>query len=114
VEHRSDQPPRARSLTACAIAGAPISGGVCEVRGRGPMPDAEPVLTAMAQIGLRGTELAATLDALDDSGYDGRPVLKQDTALTADEPAVNSAAMLDATRSLASLNSAHTTEEINR
>ena len=38
----------------------------------------------------------------------------RDTAITADEPAVTSASMLAATQSIAFLNSAHTTEEINR
>jgi inosose dehydratase len=55
-----------------------------------------------------------TLHALDEHGYDGWLVLEQDTAITADEPAVNSAPMLAATESIAFLNSAHRTEEINR
>jgi len=39
------------------LAGAPISWGACEVPGWGPMPSAERVLSEMAQLGLRGTEL---------------------------------------------------------
>jgi hypothetical protein len=46
-------------------------------------------------------------------GYDGSPVLEQDPAITADEPAVTSACMLAATQSIAFPNSAHRTEEIN-
>jgi inosose dehydratase len=59
-------------------------------------------------------EVAATLEALDAHGYDGWLVLEQDTAITADEPAVNSAAMLDAQESIAFLNTARSTEESNR
>ena len=40
--------------------------------------------------------------------------LGRDKAITADEPAVTSASMLAARQSIAFLNSAHTTEEINR
>ncbi len=39
------------------LAGAPISWGACEVPGWGPMPDADHVLSEMADLGLRGTEL---------------------------------------------------------
>ncbi|MGH2835743.1 MAG: TIM barrel protein [Solirubrobacteraceae bacterium] len=46
-------PPHAR------LAGAPISWGVCEVPGWGPMLPAQRVLAEMAEIGLRGTELGA-------------------------------------------------------
>jgi sugar phosphate isomerase/epimerase len=52
--------------------------------------------------------------ALNAHGYDGWLVLEQDTAITADEPAVTSAPMLAARQSIAFLNSAHQTEEINR
>jgi len=59
-------------------------------------------------------QLAATLDALDEHGYDGWLVLEQDTAITADEPAVMDAPMLDAAASIGFLNSAQRTEESNR
>jgi inosose dehydratase len=39
------------------LAGAPISWGACEVPGWGVMPDPELVLSEMAAVGLRGTEL---------------------------------------------------------
>jgi hypothetical protein len=39
-------------------------------------------------------------------------VLEQDTAITAEEPAVKRAAMLDSQQSIAFLNSAHTKEEM--
>jgi sugar phosphate isomerase/epimerase len=55
-----------------------------------------------------------TLQALNEHGYDGWLVLEQDTAITADEPAVTRAPMLSAGQSIAFLNSAHRTEEINR
>ena len=61
-----------------------------------------------------GGRIAETLQALDEHGYDGWLVLEQDTAITADEPAVTSASMLAAKQSIAFLNSAHRTEEINR
>jgi inosose dehydratase len=52
-----DRPtPKGRPTDQC-LAGAPISWGACEVPGWGPMPSAERVLTEMAQLGLRGTEL---------------------------------------------------------
>jgi hypothetical protein len=47
-------------------------------------------------------------------GDDGWRVLEQDTAITADEPAVTGASMLAARPSVALNNSAHRTEEINR
>jgi hypothetical protein len=53
-----------------------------------------------------------THQALD--GHDQWFVLGQLTAVTAEEPAVNSAAMLRATASIAHPNPAQTTEEINR
>lgn len=46
-------PPRAR------LAGAPISWGVCEVPGWGPMLPASRVLAEMSQLGLEGTEFGA-------------------------------------------------------
>ena len=39
------------------LAGAPISWGACEVPGWGVMPDPESVLSEMAELGIRGTEL---------------------------------------------------------
>jgi inosose dehydratase len=39
------------------LAGAPISWGACEVPGWGVMPTPEAVLSEMAELGLRGTEL---------------------------------------------------------
>jgi inosose dehydratase len=58
--------------------------------------------------------VAGTLEALDAHGYDGWLVLEQDTAITADEPAVKGAPMLDAQASITFLNTAQRTEEINR
>jgi inosose dehydratase len=58
-------------------------------------------------------KVAATLHGLDEHGYDGWLVLEQDTAITADEPAVKSAPMLDASESIGFLNTAQRTEEIN-
>lgn len=55
-----------------------------------------------------------TLHALSEHRDDGWLVLGQDTAITADEPAVTSASMLVARQSVASNNSAHRTEEIIR
>ena len=57
-------------------------------------------------------EVAATLEALDAHGYSGWLVLEQDTAITADEPAVTAGPVLDATASIAFLNSAQRTEEM--
>jgi len=58
--------------------------------------------------------VAQTLHTLNEHGYDGWLVLEQDTAITADEPAVTGASMRAVRQSIAFLNSAHTTEEINR
>jgi inosose dehydratase len=41
------------------VAGAPISWGICEVPGWGPMLPAERVLSEMHELGLSGTELGA-------------------------------------------------------
>jgi hypothetical protein len=68
-----------------------ISWGACEVRA-----------------------LVAPTEALDEHGYDGSLVLEQDTAITADEPAVTGNPMLHAAESIASLNSAQRTEENHR
>ena len=57
--------------------------------------------------------MAAVLGALDEHGYDGWLVLEQDTAIAADEPAVDGGPMRDAAESIALINSAQT-EEINR
>jgi inosose dehydratase len=65
-------------------------------------------------LGRGAAPVAQTLQALNDHGYDGWLVLEQDTAITADEPAVTRASMLAARQSIAFLNSAHRTEEINR
>jgi inosose dehydratase len=59
-------------------------------------------------------EVAATLAALDEHGYDGWLVLEQDTAITANEPAVTNAPMLDMQESIAFLNTAQRTEESNQ
>ncbi len=53
------------------------------------------------------------VDAAIAAELDGWFVLEQDTAITAEEPAVTSASMLAATQSIALNNSAHTTEEIH-
>jgi inosose dehydratase len=65
-------------------------------------------------LGQGAAPVAQTLQALNEHGYDGWLVLEQDTAITADEPAVTRASMLAARQSIAFLNSAHKTEEINR
>ena len=65
-------------------------------------------------LGHGAAPVAQTLQALNEHRYDGWLVLEQDTAITADEPAVTSAPMLAVRQSIAFLNSAHTTEEINR
>jgi inosose dehydratase len=65
-------------------------------------------------LGRGAAPLPQTLQALNEHGYDGWLVLEQDTAITADEPAVTSASMLAARESIEFLNSAHKTEEINR
>jgi sugar phosphate isomerase/epimerase len=62
---------------------------------------------------LGGADVAAVLHALDDDGYDGWLVLEPDTAITADEPAVDSGALRDAAESIAFINTAQM-EEINR
>lgn len=64
-------------------------------------------------LGRGGAHVATVLRALDDHGYDGWLVLEQDTAITADEPAVESGALRDAAESIAFINSAQT-EEIHR
>lgn len=58
--------------------------------------------------------VAATIQALDEHGYDGWLVLEQDTAITADEPAAMDAPMVDAAASIAFLNTAQRTEEIEQ
>jgi inosose dehydratase len=65
-------------------------------------------------LGRGAAPVAETLQGLTEHGYDGWLVLEQDTAITADEPAVTSASMLAVSQSIAFLNSAHRTEEINR
>jgi inosose dehydratase len=62
-------------------------------------------------LGTGVARVAATLQALDEHGYGGWLVLEQDTAVTADEPAVTGTPMLDAAASIAFLNSAQRTEE---
>lgn len=64
-------------------------------------------------LGHGAVAVATVLEALADHGYDGWLVLEQDTAITGDEPAVESGPLRDATESIAFINSAHT-EEINR
>lgn len=65
-------------------------------------------------LGQGDAEIGAVLQALDQHGYDRWLVLEQDTALTADEPAVGSGPRFDAQRSIAFLHqSALTTEEVN-
>jgi inosose dehydratase len=58
--------------------------------------------------------VAATLQALDEHDYTGWLVLEQDTAITADEPAAMREPMLDAAESIAFLNTAQRTEEMNQ
>jgi inosose dehydratase len=65
-------------------------------------------------LGTGGARVGATLQALDEHGDDGWLVLEQDTAITADEPAVTGTPMLDAAASIAFLNSAQRTEENDR
>lgn len=56
--------------------------------------------------------VAATLEALDEHGYDGWLVLEQDRAITAEEPGGGQAqAMLDTKESIAFLNAAQRMEE---
>jgi inosose dehydratase len=64
-------------------------------------------------LGRGGAAVGAVLRALHDHEYDGWLVLEQDTAITADEPAVMSGALREATESIAFINSAQT-EEIHR
>jgi len=52
----------------------------------------------------------AVLEALAEHRYDGWLVLEQDTAIIADEPAVDGGPMRDATQSIAFINSAQTEE----
>lgn len=62
MEQTRDQAPAATPPApqlAERLAGAPISWGVCEVPGWGPMPAADRVLAEMAGLGLRATELGA-------------------------------------------------------
>jgi inosose dehydratase len=110
VDHSPDQPaapPRAVASGALAQRAAALMAGRVS-------------LVQATQAGLfvplgRGAApVAQTLQALNEHGYDGWLVLEQDTAITADEPAVTSASMLAARQSMAFLNTAHTTEEINR
>lgn len=59
--------------------------------------------------------ISAVLEGLQSHGYDRWFVLEQDTAITADEPAVPSGPMLDAKESIAFLNdTARRTQEVNR
>ena len=62
VQAASLLPQRAR------LAGAPISWGVCEVPGWGPMLSAARVLSEMAELGLEGTEFGAPGFLPDDPG----------------------------------------------
>jgi inosose dehydratase len=61
-------------------------------------------------LGRGAAAVAGVLDALQDHEYDGWLVLEQDTAITADEPAVDGGPLRDATESIAFINSAHTEE----
>lgn len=130
MDHSPDPPALEPRAFAQRIAGAPISWGACEVPALAAVQDTEwsapqPLandgwqhLETRAALfvpwGRRAAPVAQTLQALDEHGYDGWLVLEQDTAITADEPAVTRAPMLAARQSIAFLNSAHTTEEINR
>jgi inosose dehydratase len=64
-------------------------------------------------LGHGGAAIGTVLRALHDHEYDGWLVIEQDTAITADEPAVESGALRDATESIAFIKSAQT-EEIHR
>jgi hypothetical protein len=109
MAHTREQPAsRVRPMPE-RLAGAPISWGPCEVPAWGRMPEAE---TVLAEIDLRRPR-GTVLHARHDQGSDGWLVLEQDTAITADEPAVDSGALRDAAESIAFINSAQT-EEINR
>jgi inosose dehydratase len=61
-------------------------------------------------LGQGAAAVATVLEALADHEYDGWLVLEQDTAITADEPAVDSGPRRDATESIAFINSAQTEE----
>jgi sugar phosphate isomerase/epimerase len=89
------------------LASAPISWGAGEVPGWGRIP------ALFVARGRGGAALRAVLDALADDRYDSWLVLEQDTAITADEPAVDGGPLRDATQSIAFINSAQT-EEIHR
>jgi inosose dehydratase len=66
-----------------------------------------------APLGRGDARIAEVLEALDTHGYDGWLVLEQDTAITADEPAVRRGPMLDAQASIEFLhNSARPTQEV--
>ena len=59
MRHSPDPPFAQPRAYVQRLAGAPISWGACEVPGWGEMPDPETVLSEMAALGLRGTELGA-------------------------------------------------------
>jgi inosose dehydratase len=61
-------------------------------------------------LGRGAAAVATVLEALAGHEYDGWLVLEQDTAITADEPAVDSGPRRDATESIAFINSAQTEE----
>ncbi|MFZ1995703.1 MAG: hypothetical protein WAU75_16450 [Solirubrobacteraceae bacterium] len=94
MDHSPDQPAVETRAVARRMSGASAPGGTCEVLAAAPV--------------------AQTLQAFNEHGYDGWPMLEQDRAITADEPAVTRAPMLSARHSIALNNPAHTTEEIDR
>jgi inosose dehydratase len=61
-------------------------------------------------LGRGAAAVATVLEALAEHQYDGWLVLEQDTAIIADEPAVDGGPMRDATQSIAFINSAQTEE----
>jgi inosose dehydratase len=61
-------------------------------------------------LGRGAAATAMVLEALAEHRYDGWLVLEQDTAITANEPAVDGGPLRDATESIAFINSAHTEE----
>jgi inosose dehydratase len=63
------------------LAGAPISWGVCEVPGWGPMLPVERVLSEMASLGLNGTELGAPGFLPDDPGELKQTLARHDLKL---------------------------------
>jgi inosose dehydratase len=66
-------------------------------------------------LGRGDAHISAVLEGLQSHGYDRWFVLEQDTAITADEPAVPSGPMLDAKESIAFLdNTARRNQEVNR